>query len=80
MLHKIRPVRSHVPQSSVLGPFLYQIFTADIPQLSNTTIATYVGDTAILFQHQDASQTSAHLQARLSKVELKRQKLWPETY
>jgi len=37
-----------VPQGSDLSPDLYNVFTADIPQSSNTLLATYADDTAIL--------------------------------
>jgi hypothetical protein len=42
------PVEASVPQGSVLGPFLYNVYTADIPTHPNTLIATFADDTCIL--------------------------------
>lgn len=40
-------VPAGVPQGSVLGPLLYNIYTADFPQLPNCESAIYADDTAI---------------------------------
>jgi hypothetical protein len=42
------PIQSGVPQGSVLPPFLFLIFTSDIPQSQEITLATYADDIAIL--------------------------------
>ena len=44
------PVKMHsgVPQGSSLGPFLYTLYTADIPQTSTTVLSTFADDTAIV--------------------------------
>ena len=42
------PVFSRVPQGSVLGPVRYTLFTADLPQENNTSIATFADDTVIM--------------------------------
>jgi hypothetical protein len=44
MLH---PILAALPQGSVLGPILYTIFTAEMPEAEQTLTATYADDTAI---------------------------------
>ncbi|KAJ8706107.1 hypothetical protein PYW07_010884 [Mythimna separata] len=57
-----------VPQGSVLGPVLYTIFTADLPQTPGVTIATYADDTAILASSTHAIEASAALQRCLNDI------------
>lgn len=65
------PISSGVPQGSVLGVFLYQLFTADlpIPSSRDVSIATFVDDTAILSTHVNFNTASRELQEHLYKVE-----------
>ncbi|CAH2104339.1 unnamed protein product [Euphydryas editha] len=59
-----------VPQGSVLGPILYTIFTADLPQTPGVTIATYADDTAILTSSKDPVQASTALQRSLDEIDI----------
>ena len=61
---------SGVPQGSVLGPFLYIIYTADIPKKKNsTTISAFADDTAILSRHTNLDIATANLQAHLDSID-----------
>jgi hypothetical protein len=61
-------IKSGVPQGSVLGPFLYLIYTSDLPKNPNVTIATFADDTAILSCDSDPATASRHLQQSLEDV------------
>ena len=62
-------IHSGVPQGSILGPILYSIYTADIPVMDTTLIATYADDTAILASHVDPVQAAELLQQHLRLLE-----------
>jgi hypothetical protein len=57
-----------IPQGSDIAPFLYTLFTADIPTTDNTLIRTYTGDTAILSSNQDPHEASDQLQNHLNSL------------
>jgi hypothetical protein len=60
-------VHSGVPLGSILGPILYSIFTADIPETEQTLIAANADDTAILASHPNPITATAHLQHHLNQ-------------
>ena len=62
-------IQSGVPQGSILGPILYSIYTADMPETEHTLTATYADDTAILSSHQNPKIASANLQHHLNQFE-----------
>jgi hypothetical protein len=64
---KLYPVLSRVPQGSILGPVLYPIFTADLPEIRQTMLATYVDDTTILASHENPTKASRLLQTHLDQ-------------
>lgn len=62
-------IKSGVPQGSVLGSFLYQLYTADLPSSPSVTMATFVDDTAIMSTHLNMNTASRELQAHLNNIE-----------
>ncbi|GFV26028.1 RNA-directed DNA polymerase from mobile element jockey [Trichonephila clavipes] len=50
-LSSIRPVKSGIPQESLLGPRLFNLYINDIPKADNVHLAMYADDTAIISQH-----------------------------
>jgi hypothetical protein len=59
---------SGVPQGSILGPFLYTLYTAELLQSNKTTLSTFADDTAIFTADPDPTQTSANLQEHLQEI------------
>jgi Reverse transcriptase (RNA-dependent DNA polymerase)/Endonuclease-reverse transcriptase len=76
-LSDFKEIRTGVPQGSVLGPVLYTIYTADLPESANTTTATYADDTAILSANGEPDKTSQTLQQAMETIQkwLKRWKI-----
>jgi hypothetical protein len=63
------PVQSGVPQGSVLGPFLYLIYTSDIPQSQEIALAIFADDIAILSSHTNTNRASETLQNYLNVLQ-----------
>ncbi|VVC42838.1 Endonuclease/exonuclease/phosphatase,Reverse transcriptase domain [Cinara cedri] len=57
-----------VPQGSDLSPILYNIFTYDIPQTTDTILATYADDTAILSSDNDPQIATQKVQNHLNLI------------
>jgi len=62
------PMLSGVPQGSIMGPLLYTLYTADLPQSDKTILSTFADDTAIFTTNPDPTQTSANLQEHLLEI------------
>ena len=45
---ELKEIKASVPQGSVLGPILYLLYTADLPQVKGGFTATFADDTAFL--------------------------------
>ena len=62
------PMASGVSQGSVLGPFLYALFTADVPH-DSAVLSTFADDTAILSRHAHINEAIRNLQTHLLSTE-----------
>lgn len=60
-----RNIRAGVPQGSVLGPVLYNLYTADLPKTTNTHTAIYADDTAFYSQSRSINKITQNLQKHL---------------
>lgn len=65
----LNDISAGVPQGSVLGPVLYNIYTSDLPQMQNVTTATYADDTAILAVSNNPVVATQKLQESLDAVD-----------
>jgi hypothetical protein len=59
------PIVAGVPQGSDIAPFLFTIYTSDLPTSENTILGTYADDTAILSAATDHTTASLQLQTHI---------------
>lgn len=65
---KFYNIEAGVPQGSVIGPTLYNIFTNDLPTSEQVTVATYADDIAYLSCHKSPEIASMQLQLVLDNT------------
>lgn len=65
----LKEIKAGVPQGSVLGPVLYLLYTYDLPELDNNTVATFADDTAIIAVGKDNTVTANSLQSAINKFQ-----------
>lgn len=58
-----RNIPAGVPQGSILGPYLFILYTNDIPILKNTILSMYADDTAVV----TSSYSPARISSKLNK-------------
>ena len=63
-----KDISAGVPQGSVLGPILYLLYTADIPNDNNTTLAMFADDTAILSTRNSQLTATDNLQKSINNI------------
>jgi hypothetical protein len=64
-ISNISPILAGVPQGAVLSPTLYNLYTADQPTHSDTSVAEYADDKVIYSTHTDPTTVSTSLQKHL---------------
>lgn len=67
-----RRITAGVPQGALLSPFLYSIYTSDMPRMKEdaaTTVALYADDTAVMVRHKSAEHATTRLQDAVERLE-----------
>jgi len=62
------PISAGVPQGSDIAPFLYTIYTSDLPTSEDTIVGTYADDTALLSVSSDHTIASQQIQTHLNNL------------
>jgi hypothetical protein len=63
-------ISAGVPQGSKISPFLYSVFTHDIPKTPFSFLGTFSDDTLIATSHQDSATACRMIQSHLDMINL----------
>lgn len=64
-----RLIEAGVPQGSILGPTLFNLFINDLPQTPQISLSLYADDTALVAQSLNGSLATKYLQTALDNLE-----------
>lgn len=63
-----KQITAGVPQDSVLGPILFNVYIADLPELKYCKVAQFADDTTIFTHHRNKISLHKRLQADVDKI------------
>jgi hypothetical protein len=71
---ELKLIKAGVPQGSVLGPVLYLLYINDVPTTSNSTMAMFADDTAVMAIGQTVESSTRKLQSAVNRVAIRTRK------